>query len=464
MFLSWFRFGASAQATLDAISNSQAVIEFTPDGHILNANANFLKAMGYSLPEIKGRHHSVFVEDAEKHSPSYTAFWKDLASGKPATAEFKRIAKGGREVWIQASYNPVFGLGHRVVKVVKVATDTTQQKLLFADLKGQVDAMARSQAIIQFDLDGKILTANENFLATMGYALNEIVGRHHSMFVEEAYKASQEYGEFWRTLKRGEYQAARYKRIGKGGREIWIQASYNPIFDLNGQPSKVVKFATNVTNEVKLSLRLEQEVISAAASASQTSNDVSSVASGIEELSASVGEISQSMNRSLGLVGASVDRTKSAEGATRRLAEASKAIDAIVSIIQEIASQINLLALNATIESARAGEAGKGFAVVASEVKTLARQAAEATVKIGEEVQSIQHVSQEVVDVLSQIQSGVAEIRDHIVGSTSAIEEQNAATKSIASSMNSAATAVSCISTNIGNISDAIKQSAAKAS
>ncbi len=457
--LSWAP--AFTSATLAAISRSHAVIEFSPDGHVISANANFLKIMGYDLPDILGKHHKMFVDDKERASPAYANFWSLLSSGQHCSAEFKRLAKGGREVWIQASYNPVLDVLGNVSKVVKIASDITPQKARSLELQGQIDAISRSQAIIHFDLEGNILQANENFLRTLGYELNEIVGRHHSMFVDAAYRSSSAYSEFWQHLKKGEFQAGRFKRLGKGGKPVWIQATYNPILDVDGKPCRVVKFATDVTDEVQLTMRLEEELSAAASSATQTSNEVTVVAAGVEELSASVGEISESMNRSLGAVTETVDRTDTADASTKRLAEASRAIDAIVDLIQEIAGQINLLALNATIESARAGDAGKGFAVVAGEVKALARQAASATDKIRCEIENIQVVVQEVVGALNQIRSGVAEIREHIVGTTSAVEEQNAATKSIAASMSSATAAVNGISSNISNISSALKSRAA---
>ena len=232
-----------------AISKSQAVIEFNLDGTVVTANDNFLTALGYTLDEIKGRHHSMFVDEAFKHSPEYKEFWARLNRGEYQAAEYKRIGKGGKEVWIQASYNPILDLNGKPFKVVKYATDVTKQKLQTADYAGQIAAVSKAQAVIEFNLDGTVITANDNFLATMGYSLDEIKGRHHSLFVDEAFKHSAEYKEFWVKLNRGEYQAAEYKRISKGGKEVWLQASYNPILDLNGKPFKVVKYATDVTKQ-----------------------------------------------------------------------------------------------------------------------------------------------------------------------------------------------------------------------
>jgi methyl-accepting chemotaxis protein len=235
------------QGQIAAIGRSQAVIEFQMDGTVITANDNFLKALGYTLDEIKGRHHSMFVEPAYKQSSEYRDFWAALNRGEYQAAEYKRLGKGGKEVWIQASYNPILDPDGKPFKVVKFATDMTEQKLRNADYMGQIAAISKSQAVIEFKMDGTVVTANDNFLKALGYTLDEIKGRHHSMFVDEAFRQSYEYKEFWAALNRGEYQAAEYKRLGKGGKEVWIQASYNPIMDLNGKPFKVVKYATDIT-------------------------------------------------------------------------------------------------------------------------------------------------------------------------------------------------------------------------
>jgi methyl-accepting chemotaxis protein len=231
----------------NALSKSLAVIEFKPDGTILFANPNFLTALGYSLDEIKGLHHRIFVDPAYATSADYAGFWRTLQSGQFFSAVFKRITKDGREVWIQATYNPVLDKRGKVYKVVKFATDITDDKLKAADHEGQIAAINRAQAVIHFNLDGTITDANENFLKTLGYTLEEVKGKHHRIFVDTAYANSPDYAQFWDRLGKGEFQTAEYKRIGKGGKEVWIQASYNPIFDASGKPFKVVKFATDVT-------------------------------------------------------------------------------------------------------------------------------------------------------------------------------------------------------------------------
>ncbi|HEX5755612.1 MAG TPA: PAS domain-containing protein, partial [Arenimonas sp.] len=249
-FVRLFASGSELRGQVEAIRRSQAVIEFDLEGRILDANDNFLQAMGYSLAEVRGQHHRLFVTPEQAQSADYRAFWAKLGRGEFDAGQYKRIGKGGREVWIQASYNPVFDAGGRPRKVIKFATDITAQKRHEADVGGQLAAIDTAMAVVEFDLQGRILKANANFLRAMGYAESEVVGQHHRLFVDPAERESAAYREFWRKLGRGEYDAGQYKRLAKGGREVWIEASYNPILDPDGKPYKVVKFATDIT-EVK---------------------------------------------------------------------------------------------------------------------------------------------------------------------------------------------------------------------
>ncbi|UPK04009.1 PAS domain-containing methyl-accepting chemotaxis protein [Bradyrhizobium sp. 170] len=238
---------ALAQAV--ALSKSQAVIEFNMDGTIVTANQNFLDTMGYRLDEIAGKHHRMFVAPEQRDKPDYHAFWAKLNRGEYQAAEYKRVGKGGREVWIQASYNPILDSANKPAKVVKFATDITERKIRSMEDAGKIAAIARAQAVIEFNLDGTIITANNNFLGALGYSLAEIQGKHHQMFVAPAERDSTAYREFWAKLGRGEFQSAEYKRFGKGGKEVWILASYNPILDDAGKPFKVVKFASDITEQ-----------------------------------------------------------------------------------------------------------------------------------------------------------------------------------------------------------------------
>lgn len=240
---------ADYKGQIEAIGKSQAVIEFTPDGDIQWANENFLAVTGYKLDEIKGHHHSMFVDPEYRVSPEYRGFWQRLAAGEFVAGEFKRVSKSGKEIWIQASYNPILDLNGKPFKVVKFASDITEQKTKNVYFEGQIEAIGKSQAVIEFDVNGIIQSANENFLKTVGYSLEEIKGQHHSMFAEPAYANSAEYKAFWKKLRRGEFEAGEYKRVGKGGREVWIQASYNPILDASGKPTRVVKYATDITEQ-----------------------------------------------------------------------------------------------------------------------------------------------------------------------------------------------------------------------
>ncbi len=410
-----------------AISRAQAVIEFNLDGTIITANDHFLGAVGYTLDEIKGKHHQMFVSPAERDSAEYREFWAALGRGKFQSAEYKRYGKGGKEIWILASYNPILDDSGKPFKVVKFASDVSDQKLRAANFAGQVEAIGKSQAVIEFNMDGTIITANENFLGAVGYRLDEIKGKHHQMFVPPS-EQGEAYREFWASLNRGEFQAAEYKRVGKGGKEIWIQASYNPIRDLNGKPYKVVKYATDTTAQVIARMKSES-----------VRGMMESVAAGAEQLNTSVREISEAMVKSKDTATHAVERVELADQQAQRLSEAAVAMSSIVQLIGDITGQINLLALNATIESARAGEAGRGFAVVASEVKNLANQAKQATDKIGAEIGNLNGISSDVVGALTEIKGAIQSVNEYVASTAAAVEEQSTVTEDMSSSMRRAA-------------------------
>ncbi|HTH98630.1 MAG TPA: PAS domain-containing methyl-accepting chemotaxis protein [Stellaceae bacterium] len=468
--------GAELKAKLNALDASQAMIEFSMDGTILTANAHFLNAMGYRLDEIQGKHHSIFVEPAERTSDSYRNFWAMLNRGEYQAAEFRRLGKGGREVWIQASYNPILDATGKPFKVVKFATDITARVRQAADYEGQIKAISKSQAVIQFGLDGTILDANQNFLDVMGYRLDEIQGKHHSIFVEPAERASDSYRNFWAALNRGEYQAAEYRRIGKGGREVWIQASYNPIIDAAGRPFKVVKFATDITTQVyeqtrrgtlgraidtdlgaitqAISTASERALLAANASQEAATN-VNAMASGTEQLAQSVKEIGQQTTHALHISADSVEQAGRANQIMTGLVEAASRIGEVIRLITGIAGQTNLLALNATIEAARAGEAGKGFAVVASEVKSLANQTARATDEITNQIAQIQAATTDAAEAIGIITKTIGQINEISGTIAAAVEEQDALTREISNNMQVAASGVHTISSGMADIANA---------
>ncbi|OSQ45149.1 PAS domain-containing methyl-accepting chemotaxis protein [Thalassospira sp. MCCC 1A01428] len=463
------------QQIIHALDKSAAVIEFSVDGRILQANENFLKVMGYQADEIIGRHHSMFVSESYRESAEYKTFWRNLAQGEFQTAEFQRVAKGGKNVWIEASYNPVFDNKGNPVKVIKFAYDVTAKREQRAEQQSILNAIQKSQAVIEFNLDGTVISANDNFLAVMGYRADEIIGRHHSMFVTADEKNSEAYRAFWRSLNEGEFAAAQFHRVAKGGRSVWIEASYNPVFNASGNVYKVVKFATDITQQVNLLvelksmidnnfssieaaiLELQKTAQQAVETSGNTVSNVQTVTAGTEEMSVSISEISRNMLESQSTTERMVRETVSADESTQRMAQVVEAMTGIVEVIQNIAGQINLLALNATIESARAGEAGKGFAVVANEVKNLANQAARATGQISDEIQGIQEITAEVVGALRTIRTSVETVRDAVGVTSDALGHQTSITSGVSEHMRNMNFAVESFSRNIDDIRQTVE-------
>lgn len=486
---------ADLKGKVDAISRSQAVIEFKPDGTILDANDNFLNTVGYSLDEIQGQHHSMFANTEYAESHEYKQFWVQLREGNFDSGQYKRFGKGGKEVWIQASYNPIFDPSGKVVKVVKFASDITAEKFKNADFEGQIEAMDKSQAVIEFELDGTIKTANKNFTDTLGYSLDEIVGNHHSMFADPEYAKSNEYKSFWEKLGRGEFDSGQYKRFGKGGKEIWIQASYNPIFTPDGVPYKVVKFATDLTTEKKAYYNLvdqfenasnqlataseelkataqemsgnAEKTFNESSSASRTSEEVSqgviSVATSTDQMTASIKEISKTSRDASDMSRSALEQAETANSTIAELGEASEEIGNVVKVISSIAQQTNLLALNATIEAARAGESGKGFSVVANEVKELAKQTALATEEITKKIGNVQVSTDEAVNAITSVNSAILRLNELAGQTATAVEEQSATTSEVSRVLQSSREGVENISATITNVESAATNSAAAA-
>jgi len=396
---------------LSAIDKSMGTIEFSLDGKILTANENFLGLLGYTLGEVQGQHHRMFVDPSFRESAEYRQFWDKLGRGEFDEGQYKRITKDGKEVWIQASYNPIMDVNGKPYKVVKFASDITQQKMQNANFEGQLSAINKSMAVIEFSLDGVILTANDNFLKTLGYTQDEVRGQHHRIFVDPVYRESTEYREFWAKLGRGEYDAAQYKRIGKGGKEAWIQASYNPIMDTNGKPFKVVKFAIDVTEQVKATQALNeaveqtQTVVEAAQDGDLTqripmegkTGALEALCSGVNSLVQSMLDVLETIKESSDTIGnaskeiaaGNSDLSQRTEEQASSLEETAASMEELTSTVKqnaENAKQANQLALSSSSVATKGGE------VVRESVSTMA-QISESSNKIADIISVIDGIA-----------------------------------------------------------------------
>ncbi|GFM87587.1 methyl-accepting chemotaxis protein [Pseudomonas cichorii] len=377
---------------MGALERSMAVAEFDLDGKLIRANDNFLTAMGYRAEELAGKNHREFCSPALSRSSQYSELWASLRAGRFVSGTFQRVDKNGHSVWLEASYNPVLDTQGKPFKVVKYALDVTRKVIQESESRGKLVAVDRAMAVCEFDLNGNVLAANDNFLHVMGYGLNEIKGKHHRGFCEQSLANSSEYGDFWRKLNQGEFFSGQFKRIGKHGKVVWLEATYNPVYDAEGKLCKIVKFASDITEHVE-----KQQADSLGASrAYHISTETEKVAEQgtlvIQETAREMRQIADSIGASAKLVG--------------QLGSRSEQITAIVNTIRGIADQTNLLALNAAIEAARAGDQGRGFAVVADEVRQLAGRTSGSTTEIADMIGKILNETREAVASMSTTQEG----------------------------------------------------------
>jgi methyl-accepting chemotaxis protein len=375
---------------VDAVGRTTPIIHFDLDGSVLYANEQFLKASGYKLNEIRGQHHRMFVDADQRDTPAYRDFWSNLRAGKTQSAQYKRVGKDGKPIWVQATYYPILNAFGNPYKVIKHTVDVTTQMLERANGAGQLEAISKAQAVLELSLDGTVLTANPNFLSTFGYSLDEVRGRHHSMFVDAITRDSADYRAMWDKLARGEYDAGQYKSVAKGGREVWIQASFNPILDAGGKPFKIVEYATDVTQQLSFSEQLRaavgetRAVVSAAAagdlgrriSLTGKSGDVAELSRGVNELIDVMMNLVTQIKETAGEVQLAAEEISTGNGnLSQRTAAQAASLEETASSMEEMASTVRQTADNAAqanqLAIAACEQAEKGGAVVGAAVSAM---------------------------------------------------------------------------------------------
>lgn len=391
---------------ISAIKQHVAWIEFLPDGEILSANHQFLELTGYTLSEIQGQHHRLFCSTEHSRSSAYSQFWQTLATGESVTGIFERFNKQHQRFYLSATYFPVRDDKGVVCKVIKVATDITARHQELEHKEAVITALDRSMAVIEFTTDGKIITANSNFLTHMGYTLEDVVGQHHRIFCYETFY--RENPDFWKNIAKGQHFVGRFERKTASGERIWLEASYNPVYDADGHVGKVIKIASDITARVEAAKRVADIAVTTSEQTSQITHNAN--------------EVLDETVRNSGLVAVQVSE---ATAIGEKLNDSAKSINDVVETINLIASQTNILALNAAIESARAGEAGRGFSVVAGEVRRLAASTASATEKITSVVEINTQLIQQMYQQLDAVKQFMVTEQDKISELSRSLREIN---------------------------------------
>lgn len=392
------------QALIDAIENNVATISFSPDGNVISANPLFLSVMGYELRDVVGQHHRMFCSSDYANSTQYTDFWQLLRNKKSHQGTFLRQTKKGENIWLKATYFPVTNALGQLTQIYKIAADVTHDQEHHNNLNYISQSLDKSMATIEFTPEGEVITANKNFLDVMGYRLSDIVGKHHRLFCDDTFYRLNP--DFWQQLARGKFNSGQFQRKTARGKDVWLEASYNPIMDAKGKVIKVIKFASDITARMERN----EAVTNAAKMSSATADNTAEIAKNGADLLAQSVQVSHTI----------VEQVGKANEMLLKLNEQSKNISAIVSTIRGIADQTNLLALNAAIEAARAGEQGRGFAVVADEVRQLAGRTSQSTIEIEQVVSANEGLTATVTERMGVVKNS-AELSNRQITEVSSV-------------------------------------------